>query len=91
MRDNQVSKEFDVDWIVALYLLLEVVDQFGKHFFEHGKFDDVVDGEDLHSDRLVDGQDLLDGWAVISDENTSSLLELTLLQIGLREFHEVRV
>lgn len=91
MRNNQVSKEFDVDWIVALYLLLEIVDQFGKHFFEYCKFDHVVDSEDLHGDRLVDRQDLLDGWAVISDENTRSLLELTLLQIGLREFHEVSV
>ena len=91
MGDHQVPEELDVDRVVASHLLLEVLDQLGEHLFEHGQLDNVVDREHLNRDGLVDRQDLLDGWAIISDQDASSLFELTLLQVGLGELHEVRV
>mmetsp|Transcript_37056 Transcript_37056/g.56827 ORF Transcript_37056/g.56827 Transcript_37056/m.56827 type:complete len:269 (-) Transcript_37056:3756-4562(-) len=91
MGDHEVAVELDEDRVVALDLSLKVISELGEHLLENGQFNVVVHGEDLNGDGLVDGQDLLDGRAVVSDHGASSFLELTLLEVSLGEFHEVSV
>ena len=89
--DHEVAEEFTVDWVASIDLHFEVFDELLQHLLEHSKFNVVVHGKYLYGDGLIHGKNLLDRWAGISDEHSGGLLELSLLEISLRELHEICV
>ena len=91
LSNHQVSVELDVDWVVPLNLLLQALNQLSEHFLEDAKLDDAVHQQNLHGNGLVNWQHLLNGWAVVSDQHSGSLLVLALLEMSLTVLHEVSV
>lgn len=91
MSNDKISEELNEDWVISINLNLKVFYELSKHIFKNSKLDIVVHGKDLNSDCLVNWQDLLNGWTVVSNQYSCSLLELALLKIGLTEFHKVGI
>ena len=91
MSDDKVSEEFNENWVLFVNLNLQVFNQFLKHVLQDSQFNIVIHGKDFDGDGLVNWKNLLDSWAIISNQNSCGLLKLTLRKIGFGEFHKVSV
>lgn len=78
VSDDQVSEEFNEYWVVPVNLNFQILDQLLKHVLQHSEFYLVVHREDLDRNGLVNGKDLLNGWAAVSHEDSGGFLELAL-------------
>lgn len=89
--DYEVAEELTVDWVASIDLHFEVFDELLEHLLKHSKFNVVVHGKNLNGDCLIHGKNLLDRWAGISNQDSGGFLELSLLEIGLGELHQISV
>lgn len=91
MRNDQVSIELHKYRIISINLYFKVRDQFGKHFLEDSQLYIIVCSQYFDRDRFVDGQNLLNCWAIISYQDSCSLFELSLLEMGFGVLHQVGI
>ena len=91
MSDDEVSEELNVDWVLGIHLSFKIRDQFLEHFLQDSQLKVIVHCQNFNRDSLVDWKDLLNCWAVVSHQCSSSFLELPLLKVSFGELHKVSV
>ena len=81
MHNNQVLVELMV--VSILCSLFEVLNQLLEHLLQDLHFDLVCGSENFNGNCLVNREHLWNSRNVEASENSSSLLELALLEMGL--------
>jgi len=89
MGDHQVLMELIVD--ILFVSLLKVLNQFLKHFTESLELNLVNCSQDFNGNGLVNREHLGDSRGIVARQASSSSLEVTLLEMGLGELHQVSV
>lgn len=92
MRNHQESHEFGQDWVSAVtYSVTQVLDKGLEHLSQNLQFNFVDSSQDFNANSFVDWEQLLNSRAVVSNQNSGSLLELVLSEVSGCELHEIAV
>lgn len=89
MSNHQVFVELLVN--ILFVSLLKVLNQFLKHFTESLELNLVNCSQDFNGNGFVNREHLGDSRGIIARQASSSSLEVTLLEMGLGELHQVSI